>query len=56
MEDRILVGLRIETGVIAEGPLAASLAWLDVAFEDDVGAGGHFEIHTDALHHLDSPA
>ena len=54
MEHRIVVGLRIEAGVIAEGPFAPPLARLDVAFEHDVRARGHLEIDADAFHHLDA--
>jgi hypothetical protein len=42
--------------VIAEGPLAPALAGLDVALEDDLGTGGHLEVHGDALDELDALA
>ena len=56
MEDGIVVGVRVEAGVIAERPLAAALAGLDVAFEDDLRVGRHFHVDRDALHELDAVA
>ena len=44
VEHRVVVGLRIEAGVIAERPFAAPLARLDVALEHDVRARRHLEI------------
>jgi hypothetical protein len=55
MEDGVIVGEGIETGVVAEGAFAAQFAQLDVAFEDDLGVGGNFEIDGfafDDLHRL----
>ena len=46
VEDRVVVVERIEAGVIAEGAFAAQLAQFDVAFEDDLAVGGHFQIAT----------
>ena len=53
MEDGVLVGEGVEAGVVAEGALGAELAQLDVAFEDDFGAGGDLEIDGFALDDFD---
>ena len=53
VEHRVVVFERIEAGVIAEGAFAAQLAQLDVAFQDDLGVGGDFQIRGLALDHLD---
>ena len=52
MEDRIVVGKRVETSVIAEGPFGAQLAELDIALQNNLRMGGHLEIHRLALHQL----
>src|SRR5438132_13706142 len=54
MEHGVVVGLRIQPGVIAKGTFTPALARLDIAFEDDVRARRDLEIDADALHHLDS--
>ena len=56
VEHRIVVGERIEPGVIAERALAPALAGLDVAFEHDLRVGGHLEVDGDALDELDTLA
>ncbi len=53
MEDRVVVGERVEAGVIAEGAFVAQFAGFDVAFEDEFGVGRDFDIDGLALHHLD---
>ena len=53
VEDRVLVGQGVEAGVVAEGAFAAQLAQFDVAFEDDLGVGGDFQIDGLALDDLD---
>jgi hypothetical protein len=55
MEHRVVVGLRVQPGVIAERPFASALARLHVAFEHDVRARRHLEIDGDALDQLDAP-
>ena len=55
VENRIVVGLRVEAGVVAERTFAASLARLDVAFEHDVRARRDFEVDADAFDDLDPP-
>ena len=54
MEHRVVVGMGIEAGVIAERPLAATLTRLDVALEDDLRVGRDFEIDRHALDDLDA--
>ena len=56
VEHRVVVGMRIEAGVIAERSLAAALARLDVAFEHDLGVRRHLEVDRDALDELDALA
>ena len=53
VEDGILLFHGVEAGVVAEGALGAQLVELHVAFEDDLGMRGHFEIDGLALHQLD---
>ncbi len=53
MEDREVVGQRVEARVVAERALAAPLARLDVAFEHDVGLRRHLEVDRPRLHQLD---
>ena len=53
MEDGIEIFERIKTGVIAEGAFGAEFVEVDVAFENDFGAGGNFEIDGFAFHQLD---
>ena len=53
MEDRIVIGQRIEAGVVAEWPFGAHLAQLDVALEHDLRVRGHLQIDGFALHQLD---
>ena len=55
MEDRKILGERIEARVVAERPFPAPLAGLDVAFEHDMRARRHLEIDGDSLHELDAP-
>ena len=47
---------RVEAGVVAEGAFGAQLAQLDVAFENDLGVGGHFEIDGFAFDDFDGLA
>ncbi len=56
VEDRVLVGHGVEAGVVAEGAFAAQFAEFDVAFEDDFGVGGDFEIDGFALDDFDGLA
>ena len=44
VEDRVLVRQRVEAGVVAEGPLGAQFAQVDVALEHDLGVGRHFQV------------
>ena len=52
----IVVGMRIETGVIPERALAPPLARLDVSFEDDLRARRHLEIDGNAFDEIDALA
>src|SRR5208282_494732 len=45
VEDGNLAFVRIEPSVVAEGTFGAPLADFDVAFEDDFGVGGDFEVN-----------
>ncbi len=53
VEDGIEIFERVEAGVIAERAFGAEFVEVDVAFEDDFGVGGDFEIDGFALHQLD---
>ena len=52
VKHRVLIGQRVEAGVIAEWPLAAQLAQFHVAFQNNLRMGWHFEIDRLALHDL----
>ncbi len=52
VEHRVVVGERVEPGVVAERPLAAPLVGVDPPLEHELGAGRHLEVHGDAAHHL----
>src|SRR5512146_3227396 len=52
VEDWVIVGHRIEAGVVAKWALTAQLAQLDVAFKNDFGIRRHFKIDRFALHNL----
>ena len=54
MEDRVLVGHGVEAGVVAEGAFGAQFAQFDIAFEDDLGVGGDFEIDGFAFDDFDA--
>ena len=49
VEDREVVGQRVEARVIAERPLAATLAGLDVALDHDLRVRRHLEVDRDGL-------
>ena len=53
VEDRVVIGHGVEAGVVAERAFAAEFAEFDVAFEDDFGVGGDFEVDGFALDDLD---
>ncbi len=53
VKDGIKIFERVEAGVVAEGALAAEFVEMNVAFENDFGGGGDFEIDGLALHQLD---
>ena len=50
VKDRIFIFERVETGVVAEGAFGAEFVEIDVAFENDFGVGGNFQIDSFALH------
>ena len=56
VEDGIVVLQGVEAGVVAEGAFGAELVEADVAFEDDFGVGGDFEVDGLALDELDGLA
>ena len=56
MEDRVLVGHRVEAGVVAEGAFGAQFAQLDVALQNDLGVGRDLQIDRLALDDFDRPA
>ena len=53
VEDGVVLGHGVEAGVVAEGAFGAELVEFDVAFEDDFGVGGDFEVDGFALDQLD---
>ena len=56
MEDRVVLGEGVETGVVAKGAFAAQFAQFDVAFEYDFSVGGNLEIDGFALDDFDGLA
>ena len=56
VEHRVVVRMRIETGVVAERSFAPALARIHVTLEDDLRVGRHLEVVRDALHELDALA
>ena len=50
---RKLVFERVIAGVVAKGALGADVVEVNVAFEDDLGIGGDFEVHRLALDQFD---
>ena len=56
VEDGVVLGGGVEAGVVAEGAFGAQLVEGDVAFENDFGVGGNFEVDGLALHQLDAAA
>ena len=55
-EDRELVHFVVVAGVIAVRPFGGHLPRLQIAFQHDLGAGGHFQIAAQRLHHLGTAA
>ena len=53
VEHRVLVGERVEPGVVPERTFGPQLAQFHIALEHDLGLGRNFEIAGSALHHLD---
>src|SRR5437764_1484389 len=53
VEDGIIISEAVETGMVAEWTLGAQLVETHIAFEDDLGVSGHFEIDGLAFHQLD---
>ena len=53
VEDGIEIFERVEAGVIAERALGAEFVEIDVAFENDFGVGGNFQVDGFALHQFD---
>ena len=52
VEDGVVVHWCVESGVIAEGPLGARLARLDISLDHEITAGRHLKRLGDALHQL----
>src|SRR5580698_8247056 len=53
VEDGIKIFERVEAGVVAEGALGAEFVEVNVAFENDFGGSGDFEIDGLALDEFD---
>ena len=53
VEDRILVGKRVISGVVAERTFSAGLGDVHIAFQNELGVRGNFNVVGDALHHFD---
>ena len=51
MEDGVVPRQRVVAGVIAEGPFEPALGRIHRALEDDLGFGGHLDVHRLALDH-----
>ena len=55
-KDRELVHLVVVAGVIAIRPFGGHLARLQIAFQHDLGAGGHLQIAADGFYYLGAAA
>ena len=56
VQHRVLVGQRVVAGVIAERPFGAHIIRVHVAFDDELGRGGDFQVDGLAFDHFDALA